>query len=352
MFTTVILATVAVTFLVVYFLMWAILLRIGARWAKIEGVTLWRALFVAVLVAIANSALYIASEFVEPVAEQNELLVAVAFFALALAIPWMLIAALFKAPLGRAAKAWLPTLLAMGGVYALSFLVVRPFLFETFTQSTNGMAPTLLARHWRGECAVCGNATYCTPDDPRYSSFDSGRDGKFRGKKVICAGNYHTTQILEPATEVHGADHFVVSKFLSPRRWDIVVFRYPAEPETLYAKRLVGLPGEEVVIKDGHVWINGEEQFPPEELAGLTYASPFKDRPDDRHFELWATSKRPAKLAGDEYFVLGDFSQQSQDSRVWRNGAPGHAPFAVPKSHMVGVVTHIYWPATRWRAFR
>ena len=61
---------------------------------------------------------------------------------------------------------------------------------------------------------------------------------------------------------------------------------------------------------------------------------------------------RPAKLGDDEYFVLGDFSPQAKDSRLWREGAPGHTPYAVPASHIRGVVTHIYWPPKRWRILR
>jgi hypothetical protein len=59
-----------------------------------------------------------------------------------------------------------------------------------------------------------------------------------------------------------------------------------------------------------------------------------------------------ARLGEDEYFVLGDFSAMSKDSRLWGEGAPGHHPFAVPESHLRGVVTHIYWPPDRWRILR
>ena len=54
-------------------------------------------------------------------------------------------------------------------------------------------------------------------------------------------------------------------------------------------------------------------------------------------------------LADDEYFVLGDFTWRSVDSRFWEEGAVGHNPYAVPESHLHGVVTHIIWPPSRWR---
>ncbi|MEX0793250.1 MAG: S26 family signal peptidase, partial [Pirellulaceae bacterium] len=69
-------------------------------------------------------------------------------------------------------------------------------------------------------------------------------------------------------------------------------------------------------------------------------------------FELAGTSDSPAELGPDEYFMLGDFSCQSLDSRSWERGAEGHPSYAVPESHLIGVVTHTYWPVNRWRSFR
>ncbi len=66
----------------------------------------------------------------------------------------------------------------------------------------------------------------------------------------------------------------------------------------------------------------------------------------------WGSPTRPAQLADDEYYVLGDFSVASADSRLWHSGAPNHHPYAVPAANLVGVVTHIYWPVSRWRSFR
>ncbi len=107
--------------------------------------------------------------------------------------------------------------------------------------------------------------------------------------------------------------------------------------------RLVGLPGESIHIQDGAVWVDGKKQTPPEEIRGIEYVTMPRS---------WGTLDRPALLGKDEYFVLGDFSARSRDSRLWIEGAPGHNPFAVPKSYIKGVVTHTYWPPSRWRIHR
>ena len=119
-------------------------------------------------------------------------------------------------------------------------------------------------------------------------------------------------------------------------------------------KRLVGLPGETVVIKDGAVWIDGRKLDPPLPLKGLNYVTEMPNPENDMPPIpiLAGTPDRPAVLGADEYFVLGDFSPQSLDSRLFKKGAPGHPPYAVPESYIIGVVTHIYWPPSRWRILR
>jgi hypothetical protein len=96
------------------------------------------------------------------------------------------------------------------------------------------------------------------------------------------------------------------------------------------------------------VWIDGKKQTPPDSCQGIEYLDRLGKWPDD----LWGSAAKPAKLGSDEYFVLGDFSACAKDSRLWQQGAPGHPPYAVPASYIVGVVTHIYWPPSRCRALR
>jgi signal peptidase I len=155
---------------------------------------------------------------------------------------------------------------------------------------------------------------------------------------MICE-NFHVNTMPGIPPGVHSGDRFLVAKFLAPKRWDIVVFQYPPHPETLYVMRLVGLPGETIHIEDGAVHANGTRLTVPDTLRGIEYVAQFPES----YVDVWGSKDKPAVLGPDEYFVLGDFSYQSSDSRFWR---------AVPESHLRGVVTHIYWPPERWRVLR
>jgi signal peptidase I len=124
---------------------------------------------------------------------------------------------------------------------------------------------------------------------------------------------------------------------LKPKRWDAVVFRYPLEPDLIYVKRLVGMPGEEIDIRDGGVWINGLRQEPPAHLGPLRFV-----RVDEMLAVFPQQPQLPVRLGPDEHFVLGDNTNSASDSRVWG---------AVPRSHLLGVADVIYWPLARWRTF-
>jgi signal peptidase I len=342
-FTTVIFGLTFLGGLVGQALLWALCLWIGALWAKIAGITFRRALFVTVVNLTAQLLLLpvilaLPAPTDPPIG--RAILGALLGIASATLVPWLLIATLLRARFLRAIQAWLPTLLDVAAAWVLVLLVIRPFLFEAFSCPTNSMAPTLLGRHWSAPCRRCGKPAYCSVEDPRWGR----REG---GVRMICE-DFHTSLVDDASEQVHAADRFCVAKFLRPRRWDLVVFRYPEDPGENFVKRLVGLPGEEVIIKEGRVWIDGQPLTPPEAIRGIEYLSELEDFP----VQMWGTPEKPARLGADEYFVLGDFSAAAKDSRLWKKGAPGHNPYAVPASYMIGVVTHIYWPPSRWRIIR
>ena len=92
----------------------------------------------------------------------------------------------------------------------------------------------------------------------------------------------------------------ITYRFREPERGEVIVFRYPNNPATYFIKRIVGLPGETVELKDGKIFANGEfieEDYLPDSLQSRDNLS--------------------TKLKADEYFVLGDNRSHSFDSRNW-----------------------------------
>ena len=116
-------------------------------------------------------------------------------------------------------------------------------------------------------------------------------------------------------------DH--VSYFVTDvSRGDIVVLRYPLDPTLDYIKRIVGVPGDEVVIAAGSVFVNGVELDEP-------YV-------EDASIEPW-TALKTEVLPG-HYFVLGDNRRRSSDSREF-----GQVPF----EYLRGKVRFRLWPLSR-----
>ncbi len=124
-----------------------------------------------------------------------------------------------------------------------------------------------------------------------------------------------------------------------PQRWDIVVFKSIEEDaihKTL-VKRIVGMPGEIIQIRDGKIFANGEEVELSPELPPDTYYT----NPLDGPFGV-QPSEVFSHVPEDHYLVLGDNSAQSRDGRYfgW-----------LPKDHIVGRVACVWWPPPRWRDF-
>ena len=252
------------------------------------------------------------------------------------AIPCLLISYFFSTNLRRAFQAWLPTILTLIPAI-LIVLAFRQFAFEAFACPTNAMAPTILGYHATGKCDECGETCFGPPPNMRHRRLET---------HTICS-NYHlsTKETVGRGTD---GDRFLVSKFLTPKRWDAMVFRYPEDPTMLYVMRVVGMPGDDLYIHDGKVWVNGKPLSPPAHLNGIEYASDFPSFSNT----LSGTIENPAELADDEYFVLGDFTTQSKDSRFWQTANNGRPPYSVPASSVYGIVTHIYWPPSRMTTLR
>lgn len=117
-----------------------------------------------------------------------------------------------------------------------------------------------------------------------------------------------------------------------PRRGDVIVFRYPKDPAQFYIKRIIGLPGETIRIKDNKVLIFNEESPWGLQLEESFYL---------RQGEI-TRGDIDVKLGDSEYFILGDNRQASSDSRVFGS---------VDKKFIIGRVWLRAWPFDRAKVF-
>ncbi len=143
-------------------------------------------------------------------------------------------------------------------VSVLLFLLIRTFFVEAFKIPSGSMEGTLLV----GDFLLVNKAVY-------------GAEVPFTGKHL-------------PAIE-------------QPKHGDVIVFEWPEDRTKNFIKRVIGLPGDHVQVKDGRVLVNGHELLEPY-LRAQTFCG-----------GQWCD----VQLGADEYFVMGDNRPNSSDSRLW-----------------------------------
>lgn len=136
---------------------------------------------------------------------------------------------------------------------------------------------------------------------------------------------------------LHDGDNLIVDKisyrFRDPKRYEIIVFPYQYQENTFYIKRIIGLPGETVQVKDGEVYINGE-------LLGEEYGLEKIEEGKE------GLASEPIHLGEDEYFVMGDNRNHSSDSRdpsvgvLNRDDLIGRAWIRIWPLNSIGVIPH------------
>ena len=143
-------------------------------------------------------------------------------------------------------------------------------------------------------------------------------------------------------------DHLLVNKFfigptatgleraLLPigaiKRRDVIVFKYPEEPERDFIKRVIGLPGETIEVKEKKVYINGQPLDEPY-VHFLTPPSGASELHEVTSFDV-RERYGPVTVPPNQYFMMGDNRDNSQDSRYWG---------FLPRELMKGKATVIYW---------
>jgi signal peptidase I len=108
-----------------------------------------------------------------------------------------------------------------------------------------------------------------------------------------------------------------------PQRGDVIVLHPPSDPSTVYVKRIIGIPGDQLFITPGAVYVNGHKLNEP--YIQLIDPGAAENQPLGK-----------VTLTSGQYFVMGDNRQNSTDSRVF-----GY----VPRQNIIGKAEFIFWPA-------
>jgi signal peptidase I len=125
-----------------------------------------------------------------------------------------------------------------------------------------------------------------------------------------------------------GLPQRIIYPFHQPRRGEIVVFEYPNDLAKDYIKRVIGLPGDTVEIRDGQVFVNGAQLDQPYLQGAATYC-----------MAGTACHSGPVQVPQGQIFVMGDNRNNSSDSREWN---------ALPLDRVVGQAWVIYYPVADW----
>ena len=138
---------------------------------------------------------------------------------------------------------------------------------------------------------------------------------------------------MEP--NFHNGDYLIIDeisyRLREPQRGEVVVFHYPNNESTYFIKRVIGLPGERLLIKDGKIRVFNEDS-PDGFLADEKYLPSYTQ----------TVGEKEVVLKNTEYFVMGDNRGFSFDSRSWG---------PLQKAEIVGVVRLRLWPLNQVMAF-
>jgi signal peptidase I len=184
---------------------------------------------------------------------------------------------------------------------------------------------------------------YCVASQ-RYSLPRSARPRIQPGEKVS-AGDILWSGIVTAGDHIYAEK--LIYRFADPKRGDIIVFRTDGiqnlPPHTVYVMRLAGLPGEHIRIEPPNLIVNDHKITEPAIFRTIASQSDgyVGFQLAQGHGNVLSTPTNEVVLGADQYFVLGDNTRNSFDSRYWG---------PVPRKNIIGKVTRIYWPFSRINA--
>lgn len=127
--------------------------------------------------------------------------------------------------------------------------------------------------------------------------------------------------------------NIITLKLSQPKHGDVVVFKAPNDPEKDYIKRIIGIPGDTVSIRNGDVYLNGNMLNQNAYLASAvkTYGGSF------------LRENQPVTVPANSYFVIGDNRAGSSDSREWG---------FLPAKNLIGKSLFVYWPLDKMKIIK
>jgi signal peptidase I len=133
----------------------------------------------------------------------------------------------------------------------------------------------------------------------------------------------------------------VVYRLREPQRGDVMVFQYPRDRSVVFIKRVVGVPGDTLQVKDGRLLLNGHPvKEPYVHRTGGSVDPTLAQHPlyGSTMQDPWSLSQ-PYTVPVGSFFVMGDNRTDSDDSRDWG---------VVPRDAVVGEGFFLYWPPDHW----
>jgi signal peptidase I len=316
--------------LVALFLVAIVLIQVAALWLAARVWRLpkrsWTRVLWVVLIQLFLGFVNLAISLSSRGDPNTELVVAILSGGIGIVVSVWLIRRLLGGSTGRSIGTWVVYTVLLGALFVPVILATQEFM-GTYVNDANSMAPNIRGPH-RVETLPDGSHLVIGVSVANEAIGLPG--GRVNGG--IVAETYEFRDIREPVGEPRSADRIICNKTKRPMRWDAIVIKYPKDTSILYSKRLVGLPGERIEIRDGAAWVNGEKLSSPGHLGPIRYSATEDAFGEPMPFEV--------TLDADEFFVLGDHTQRSADSRHWG---------PVRRDLIVGVVDLIYWPPNRWR---
>ncbi len=212
-------------------------------------------------------------------------------------------------------------------------LIVRTFIvqgvFVPFVVPSGSMAPTLLGVHRDVVCEDCGFPFPCEADvEPVHPAAVCPNCG-FRGNDAGSLANIPGDRLIVDRASF---------SFRPVRRWEVVAFRHPQRPSEACVKRVVGLPGESVEIRNGDVYIDGEIQRKPwpvlRAMAVPVHDASFRPSQPDGLLPRWMPDSPETgwQTEGETCFHAGFSNGAGVDWLTYRHGrrSPAHAPAIAP----------------------